>query len=87
MFNAAFVYLLEPGQMPDLDLLRLHSEYRDKVLEHWFHFIGVTITDHDGLYQSLYLNPTSEWTPLQQANRDRRPCSRIHAQVDALIDE
>lgn len=40
VFNAAFVYLLEPGQAPDADLLRLYAEYRDKVLEHWFHITG-----------------------------------------------
>ena len=39
-FNAAFVYLLEPGQTPDADLLRLHAEYRDKVIEHWAHVTG-----------------------------------------------
>ena len=40
VFNAAFVYLLEPGGAPDPDMLRLHAEYRDKVLEHWFHITG-----------------------------------------------
>ena len=40
VFNAAFVYLLEPGRAPDPDMLRLHAEYRDKVLEHWFHITG-----------------------------------------------
>ena len=39
-FNAAFVYLLEPGRTPDADLLRLHAEYRDKVIEHWSHITG-----------------------------------------------
>ena len=39
-FNAAFVYLLEPGQTPDPDLIRLHAEYRDKVIEHWSHITG-----------------------------------------------
>ena len=39
-FNAAFVYLLEPGQTPDPDMLRLHAEYRDKVIEHWSHVTG-----------------------------------------------
>ena len=39
-FNAAFVYLLEPGRTPDPDLLRLHAEYRDKVIEHWSHVTG-----------------------------------------------
>ena len=39
-FNAGFVYLLEPGQTPDPDLLRLHAEYRDKVIEHWSHVTG-----------------------------------------------
>ncbi len=39
-FNAGFVYLLEPGQTPDPDMLRLHAEYRDKVIEHWSHVTG-----------------------------------------------
>ena len=39
-FIVAFVYLLELGQMPDPDLLRLHREYRDKVIEYWFHIAG-----------------------------------------------
>ena len=39
-FNAAFVYLLEPGRTPDPDMLRLHAEYRDKVIEHWSHVTG-----------------------------------------------
>ena len=39
-FNAGFVYLLEPGQTPDPDMLRLHAEYRDKVIEHWAYVTG-----------------------------------------------
>ena len=39
-FNAGFVYLLEPGQTPDPDLLRLHRDYRDKVIDHWSHITG-----------------------------------------------
>ena len=39
-FNAGFVYLLEPGQTPDRDMLGLHAEYRDKVIEHWSHVTG-----------------------------------------------
>ena len=39
-FNAGFVYLLESGQMPDPELLRLHRDYRDKVIEYWFHITG-----------------------------------------------
>ena len=39
-FNAGFVYLLEPGKTPDPDMLRLHAEYRDKVIEHWSHVTG-----------------------------------------------
>ena len=39
-FNAAFVYLLEPGRTPDPDMLRLHAEYRDKAIEHWSHVTG-----------------------------------------------
>ena len=40
VFNAGFVYLLEPGQTADDDMLRLHAEYRDKVVEHWLHITG-----------------------------------------------
>ena len=39
-FNAGFVYLLEPGQTPDPEMLRLHAEYREKVIEHWSHITG-----------------------------------------------
>ena len=39
-FNAAFVYLLGPGQVPDPGMLRLHAEHRDKVIEHWSHITG-----------------------------------------------
>ena len=39
-FNAGFVYLLEPGKTPDPEMLRLHSEFRHKALEHWFHITG-----------------------------------------------
>lgn len=40
VFNAGFVYLLEPGQDPSGDLLDLHRRYRDKVQEHWVHITG-----------------------------------------------
>ena len=39
-FNSGFVYLLEPGQTPDPDMLRLHRDYRDRVVEHWSHVTG-----------------------------------------------
>ncbi len=39
-FTAGFVYLLDPGSAPDPDLLRLHAEYRDRVIEHWSHVTG-----------------------------------------------
>ena len=39
-FNAGFVYLLEPRQRPDQDLLALQGRYRDKVVEHWSHITG-----------------------------------------------
>ena len=40
VFNAGFVYLLEPGQTPSGDLLELHARYQDKVKEHWSHITG-----------------------------------------------
>ena len=40
VFNAGFVYLLEPGQTPSGDLLGLHAKYPDKVLEYWSHITG-----------------------------------------------
>ena len=40
VFNAAFVYLLEPGQTPSGDLLDLHRRYRDQVQDHWRHITG-----------------------------------------------
>ena len=39
-FNAGFVYVLAPGEAPDPDLLHLHAEYRDKVIEHWSQVTG-----------------------------------------------
>ena len=39
-FNAGFVYLVAPGRTPSDDLLRLHTKYRDKVVEHWNHVTG-----------------------------------------------
>ena len=40
VFNAGFVYLLEPGQTPSGDLLDLHARYRDKAVEYWSHITG-----------------------------------------------
>ena len=40
VFNAGFVYLLEPGQTPSGDLLDLHARYRDKAIEYWSHITG-----------------------------------------------
>ena len=40
VFNAGFVYLLEPGQTPSGDLLGLHARYRNQVLEYWSHITG-----------------------------------------------
>ena len=39
-FNTGFVYLVEPGQAPDLELLQLHKEYVDRVVEYWSHITG-----------------------------------------------
>ena len=40
VFNAGFVYLLEPGQTPSGNLLDLHARYRDKAIEYWSHITG-----------------------------------------------
>ena len=40
VFNVGFIYLPEPGQAPDADMVRLHAEFRDKVIEHWSHVTG-----------------------------------------------
>ena len=40
VFNAGFVYLLEPGQMPSGDMLDLHARYKDKAAEYWSHITG-----------------------------------------------
>ena len=40
VFNAGFVYLLEPGQVPSGDMLALHARYKSKVPEHWSHITG-----------------------------------------------
>ncbi len=35
VFNAGFVYLVEPGKTPDADMLALHRAYRDQVVADW----------------------------------------------------
>ena len=40
VFNAGFVYLLEPGQTPSGDLLDLHLTYKYRVFEYWSHITG-----------------------------------------------
>ena len=40
VFNAGFIYLLEPGQTPSGDLLDLHARYRDRAVEYWSHITG-----------------------------------------------
>ena len=40
VFNAGFVYLVEPGRTPDANLLRTHAEWRDRAVEHWRHITG-----------------------------------------------
>lgn len=40
VFNAGFVYLLDPGTNPSPALLRLHAAYRDRVIEYWSHTTG-----------------------------------------------
>ena len=40
VFNAGFVYLLEPGQVPSGDMLALHARYKSRVPEHWSHITG-----------------------------------------------
>ena len=40
VFNAGFVYLLEPGQTPSGDLLDLHARYLDKVPGYWSRITG-----------------------------------------------
>ena len=39
VFNAGFVYLLEPGQIPS-DLLALHERHKDRVPGYWSHITG-----------------------------------------------
>ena len=60
VFNAGFVYLLEPGKTPTADLLDLHAEYRDKVVEHWSHITGgrshIT-TKVNGMVEARLENP------------------------------
>lgn len=38
--NTGFVYLLEPGQTPTSELLQLHKDYIDEVVEYWSHVTG-----------------------------------------------
>ena len=40
VFNAGFVYLLEPGQLPSGDMLALHARYKSRVPVHWAHITG-----------------------------------------------
>ena len=40
VFNAGFVYLLEPGQTSSPDLIALHAEYLNAVKEYWSHITG-----------------------------------------------
>ena len=40
VFNAGFVYLVEPGKTANPNLLALHQAYRDKVVEHWAQVTG-----------------------------------------------
>ena len=39
-FNAGFVYMTAPGQVPSADLLEWHARFADKVPEYWFHITG-----------------------------------------------
>ena len=39
-FNTGFVYLLEPGQTPTSELLQLHKDYIDRLVEYWSHVTG-----------------------------------------------
>lgn len=40
VFNAGFVYLVEPGQKPAADLLQLHARYIGELVDRWFGFTG-----------------------------------------------
>ena len=40
VFNAGFVYLLEPGKTPTGDLLDLHAKYLTAAKEYWSHITG-----------------------------------------------
>ena len=40
VFNAGFVYLLEPGQVPSGDMLALHAGSKARVPAHWSHITG-----------------------------------------------
>ena len=40
VFNAGFVYLLEPGQTPSGDMLALHARHKSRVPRHWAHITG-----------------------------------------------
>ena len=40
VFNAGFVYLLEPGRTPSGDLLELHARYMEKVPGYWSDITG-----------------------------------------------
>ena len=81
VFNAGFVYLLEPGRGPNPDMLRLHAQYRDKVVEHWSHITGgrsrIT-TDVPPLAPMPYTKPSYDGyrdrlDELLQGNRSGRP--------------
>ena len=69
VFNVGFVYVLEPGKAPSGDLLSLHAELRDKVVEHWSHITGGRshITTH--------VNRMADSPPDPHFCRDYGPCS------------
>ena len=73
MFNAGFVYLLEPGQTPTGDLLDLHARYLDKVPGYWSHITG-------GRSQVTTV------VPRIANNRPPRAVGRIEAQPLVLAD-
>ncbi len=63
IFNAGFVYLLEPRQTPSPDLLALHAKYLNAVKEYWPHITGgrSRITTHvDGTVDATLENPAPD---------------------------
>ena len=91
--NAGFVYLLEPGRTPTPEMLRLHKDYIDTVVEYWSHITGgrsqITTTLFEGTlppgvkrYRTYAVVPSAESLPTVEA---RAGGESTQVDLDALF--